>query len=65
MIARSAGHREFPFTRRLWSLRDMLRIYADEYIGMGAKIADARAAFNRMTFGVTIDGEYTAPILQH
>lgn len=39
----------------------MLKVYADKYIQLGGKLADAQAAFDRVTFGVTVDGEDIGP----
>src|SRR3954465_4403624 len=42
--------------RRLWSLWEMLRIYAESYIQLGAKIFDTRNLFN--TFSIQVGDEW-------
>jgi hypothetical protein len=43
-------------TRRLWSLWEMLRIYAESYIQLGAKILDTRNLFNAVS--IQVEGEW-------
>jgi hypothetical protein len=53
MIAPEAGNR-WP-VRRLWSLLDMLRIFAEKYIQLGARIDEARNLFEQ--FSIEVEGK--------